>query len=185
MYIIIYFWGASMIGKGFDFSVIRTLRKKHGLTIEELAQKASLTRVTVAKIEMGNGNPTMDTVEALAQVFQLAASELIRMAEKEKAELAAIKDYQNGGISGKHLCFPNLEIFHLRGQAGGQTEFDPGLHENTSEICLMLTGKLALTVGGQSHELHAGMALHFKALQEHQIEIIEDTEFLLIHPFLV
>ncbi|MDD2903868.1 MAG: helix-turn-helix domain-containing protein [Syntrophales bacterium] len=174
-----------MIGKGFDFSVIRTLRKKHGLTIEELADKAKLTRLTIAKIEMGKGNPTMDTVEALARVFQLAASELIRLAEKEKAELAAIKDYQNGGIGGKRLCFPNLEMFHLRGEAGGQTEFDPGLHENTSEICFMLTGKLVLTVGGQAHELQAGMALHFKAMQEHQIDIIEDAEFLLIHPFLV
>ncbi|MFZ5451185.1 MAG: XRE family transcriptional regulator [Thermodesulfobacteriota bacterium] len=173
-----------MMGKGFDFSVIRTLRKKHGLTIEDLAQKAGLTRVTVAKIEMGSGNPTMDTVEALARVFQLTASELIRLAEKEKAGLAAIKDYRNGGIGGKHLRFPNLEMFHLRGQAGDQTEFDPGLHENTSEICFLLTGKLTLTVGGQSHELQAGMALHFKAMQEHQIDITEDAEFLLIHPFL-
>jgi transcriptional regulator with XRE-family HTH domain len=178
-------WSSGMMGKGFDFSVIRTLRKKHGLTIEELAQKAQLTRLTVAKMEMGKGNPTMDTVEALARVFQLASSELIRMAEKEKAELAAIKDFQSPGIEGKNLCFPNLEIFHLRGQAGGQTEFDPGLHENTSEICLVLTGKLALTVRGQSHELHAGMALRFKAIQEHHIKILEDAEFLLIHPFLI
>jgi transcriptional regulator with XRE-family HTH domain len=172
-----------MVGKGFDFSVIRTLRKKHGLTIEELAKRANLTRVTVAKIEMGNGNPTMDTVEALARVFQLASSELIRMAEKEKAELATIKDFQSGDIKGKRLGFPHLEIFHVRGQAGGHTEFDPGLHENTSEICFMLAGKLVLAVGGQPHELHAGMALRFQAMQEHQINLIEDAEFLLIQPF--
>ena len=172
-----------MNGKGFDFSVIRTLRKKYGLTIEELAKKASLTRATVANIEMGNGNPTMDTVDSLARVFQLSSSELIRMAENEKAELAAIKAFQSGGIAGECLRFPNLEIFHLRGQAGGQTEFDPILHENTSEICLMLTGKLVLTVAGQSHELQTGMALRFKAMQEHQIKIIADAEFLLIHPF--
>ena len=127
----------------------------------------------------------MDTVEALARVFQLSASELIRLAERETAALAAESDYASGGIRGKRLRFPHLEIFHLQGPAGAQTEFDPGLHENTSEICFILSGSLILSVGGQSHELQAGMALHFKAMQEHQIDIRADAEFLLIHPFLV
>jgi transcriptional regulator with XRE-family HTH domain len=173
------------MGKGFDFSVIRNLRKKQGLTIEELAREAHLTRVTVSKIEIANSNPTMETIEALARVFQLAPSELIRMAEKKQAELAAVDNFQRGAIGGKRLYFPNLEIFHLRGRAASHTEFDPGLHENTAEICLMLTGRLVLTVGGQAHELHAGMALRFKAIQEHRIDILEDAEFLLIHHLLV
>lgn len=174
-----------MMGKGFDFSVIRTLRKKQGWTIEELAAKAKLTRLTVAKIETGKGNPTMDTVEALARVFQLAPSELIRMAENKIAELAGVSDFQSPGIHGKLHQFPNFEIYHLRGPAGSRTEFDPGLHENTAEICLLLTGKLLVTVSGQSQELQPGTALRFKAIQEHQIEVLEDAEFLMMHHLLI
>jgi transcriptional regulator with XRE-family HTH domain len=173
------------MGKGFDFSVIRNIRKKRGLTIEGLARKAHLTRLTVSKIEIADSNPTMETVEALARVFQLSPSELIRMAEKKQAELASEDDFHSGAIWGKRLHFPNFEIFHLRGQAPSHAEFDPGLHENTAEICLMLTGRLVLTMGGQSHELHAGMALRFKAMQEHRIDIVEDAEFLLIHHLLI
>ena len=33
----------------FDFSIIRTLRKKWGITAEELAAQAGITRATVAK----------------------------------------------------------------------------------------------------------------------------------------
>ena len=174
-----------MSAKRLDFSIIRTIRKKYGLTVEELAHKANLTRMTVSKIETAKGNPTMETIEALAQVFQLAPSELIRMAEKTKAETATIKNYRTGGISGKRIVFPNFEIFHLWGQQGDRTEFDPGLHENTAEICFMLQGKLILTVSGQPHELQAGMALRFKAMQEHQITIVEEAEFLLMHHVLV
>lgn len=47
----------------FDFSVIRTLRLKRGLTAEQLAEKAGTMRVTVAKIEGGCGNPTLETIE--------------------------------------------------------------------------------------------------------------------------
>ena len=45
----------------------------------------------------------------------------------------------------------------------------------------MLSGKVKVTVGGQSHQLGPGMALRFKALREHHFDIIEDAEFLLIH----
>ena len=174
-----------MSGKGLDFSIIRTIRKKYGLTVEELAQKAHLTRMTVSKIETAKGNPTMETIEALARVFQLAPSELIRMVEKNQAEPATITDSRCGDVVGKRIAFPNFEILHLRGQKGDRTEFDPGLHENTAEICFVLQGKLVLTVSGQSFELQAGMALRFKAMQEHQITIVENAEFLLMHHLLV
>ena len=39
--------------KKFDFSVIRNLRKKSGLTSVELANSANLTRCTVANLEGG------------------------------------------------------------------------------------------------------------------------------------
>ncbi len=44
----------------FDFSIIRNLRMKQGLTAEALAQKADVTRATVVKLESGKGNPTIE-----------------------------------------------------------------------------------------------------------------------------
>ena len=63
--------------KTFDFSIIKTLRMKWGLTAEELAARAGLTRATVAKIESGNGNPTIETIGAISRVVALSANELI------------------------------------------------------------------------------------------------------------
>lgn len=96
-----------------DFSFIRTLRLKKGMSAEELAKLAKLTRATAVKIEKGGGYPTMATIESLAGIFGLLPSELIRMAEVARCEKAATKTMSRGGIRGQHIYYPNFEMFHF------------------------------------------------------------------------
>ena len=165
----------------FDFSIIRTLRTKWGLTAEELARRAGLTRATVSKIEGGDANPTIETVEALSGVFHLSSSELIRLAEGARCEAAETTTFRTETFEGVHIWFPDFEIYQVRAGSGVRKESDPRRHENTAEVCLVLSGRIRLTVAGTSYELGPGMALRFKALQEHHVDTIEDAEFLLIH----
>ncbi|MBM4289412.1 MAG: helix-turn-helix domain-containing protein [Deltaproteobacteria bacterium] len=165
----------------FDFSIIRTLRTKWGITAEELARRANLTRATIAKLEGGDSNPTIETIEALSRVFQLTSSELIRLAEVAHCEEATTKVFQADGFAGTHIWFPHFEAYHIRAVAGVRKDSDMRLHENTAEICLVLSGKVRVTVRGKSHELGPGMALRFKALYEHHFDIVDNSEFLLIH----
>ena len=169
----------------FDFSVVRNLRKKWGLTSEKLAEKAGVTRSTVAKIESGEGNPTMGTIAALAGVFQLAPSELVHLAEKDRMEEAESRIVQDGDWRGLRIGFPDFEVFSTQAPAGVHKEFDPRFHENTAEVCMVLSGRLRLTVGEETRELSEGMAVRFKALHSHGFDILEDAEILLIHHQLV
>ena len=127
--------------KRFDFSVIRNLRKKWGITAEELAQRACLTRATVAKVEGGQGNPTIETIEALSSVFQLSSSELIRLAEVAQCETGKTETFEAERLKGSHVWFPNFEIFHIRAPSGVRKESDDqcfqatrlkGLHQQKS-----------------------------------------------------
>ena len=165
----------------FDFSVIRTLRQKRGLTAEQLAEKAGMTRATVAKIEAGDGNPTLDTIRALSNVFHLSSSELIRLAEVDRCEKPEVKSFREKGREVNHIWFPGFEIYHIRAQAGFQYLSNPEYHENTAEVCLVLSGKVKVAIAGQFYELGPEMSVRFKALQEHQFDIIEDAEFLMMH----
>ena len=165
----------------FDFSIIRTLRKKMGLSAEELAKRAKVTRATVAKIEAGDGNPTIDTIEALSSVFKINSSELIRLAEAAQSEFATTKIFETEKFNGFHIQFPNFEVYAIRADAGARKEADFRYHENTAEICMVLSGTVKANVAGQSHILGPGMALRFKALHEHSFDVIEKAEFLLIH----
>jgi transcriptional regulator with XRE-family HTH domain len=154
---------------------------KWGLTAEALAARANITRATVVKIESGNGNPTIETIGALSRVFQLSASELIALAEKARTEMGQTCPYTDEGLEGIHIRFPDFEIYHLKATAGVCKVSEPLRHENTAEVCLVLSGKIRITVGGNLTELFPGTALRFKALHEHTLEILEVSEFLLIH----
>ena len=164
-----------------DFSIIRNLRKKWGLTAEELAAKASITRATVAKVEAGNGNPTIETIRALGRVFHLSAGELIRMAEVSHCEVGETRPFSDNGLDGSQIRFPNFEIFHLKAAAGVRKVSESRYHDNTAEVCLVISGRVRLVVGAETVNLGPGDAVRFKALQEHRIEIEQDAEFLLMH----
>jgi transcriptional regulator with XRE-family HTH domain len=165
----------------FDFSVVRNLRKKRGMTSGKLAETAGMTRSTIAKIESGEVNPTMGTIAALAGVFQLAPSELVHLAEKDGMEEGESRTIREGDWRGRRIGFPDFEVFFIQAPAGLRKDFDPRYHENTAEVCLVLSGRLRLTVGEETRELSEGMAVRFKALHSHGFHILADAEILLIH----
>lgn len=167
--------------KRFDFSVLKTLRLKQGLTAEQLAAKANVTRATVAKMESGFNNPTVQTIDALAGVFQLSSSELLRLAEGVRLDRGRVERFVRSGYSGNRIYFDNFEIYWLRAENGVRIESEFELHEDTAEVCFVLSGRLVLTVGEQEITVMEGMAVRFNALHEHRFDSVVDTEFLLIH----
>jgi XRE family transcriptional regulator, regulator of sulfur utilization len=167
--------------KKFDFSVLKTLRLKRGLTAEQLSEKANVTRATIAKMETGFDNPTVQTVESLAKVFQLSTSDLVRLSEGVRLEHARIEDFSRPGYSAKRIYFNNFEIYHVKAKKGAFIESDYDLHEDTAEICFVLSGHLILTIGNQDVLMESGMVVRFGAMHEHRIDFREDTELLFIH----
>ncbi len=67
---------------------IMKLRKKAGLSQEELAEKLSVTRQTVSKWELGTINPKMDKIQEMSKIFNVTLEELTNEEEiiKEKEE---------------------------------------------------------------------------------------------------
>jgi transcriptional regulator with XRE-family HTH domain len=167
--------------KRFDFSVLKTLRLKKGLTAEQLATKANVTRATIAKMESGFNNPTVQTIDALASVLQISSSELLRLAEGVQLDFGREKRFVRPGYRGNHIYFDGFEIYWLKAEQGIRIEFDFELHEDTTEVCFVLSGNLVVTVGEQEVTLTEGMAVRFNALQKHRFDVVEDTALLLIH----
>lgn len=60
---------------------LRRLRARAGLSVVELARRAGLGRATLTQLEAGSGNPTLETLYALANELGVALSELIAEAE--------------------------------------------------------------------------------------------------------
>ncbi len=56
---------------------IRRFRAERNLTLGELARKASLSKQTLSKIEQGEGNPTVGTLEAIGEALGLSFRKLV------------------------------------------------------------------------------------------------------------
>ena len=56
---------------------VRRLRESHGLSLQRLADRVGVAKTTLFKIESGRGNPTLETMLALAECFSVGLGELL------------------------------------------------------------------------------------------------------------
>lgn len=56
---------------------LRSTRKGHGLSQEELALRTGLDRTFISLLERGKRQPTLKTIFVLAQAFQMPVVEII------------------------------------------------------------------------------------------------------------
>lgn len=57
---------------------IVALRRKHGMSQEQLAEKVGVSRQSISKWEGGLSTPELDKLKALSECFQVTLDELIR-----------------------------------------------------------------------------------------------------------
>lgn len=56
---------------------IKRLRQARGMSVSELARQAGISKATLSTLEAGQGNPTMDTVTAIAVGLRLPLGDLL------------------------------------------------------------------------------------------------------------
>ena len=56
---------------------LKRLRVARGMTQQALAKKASLTQVHIARLESGNHDPTLGTLQRLAKALKVKVGELL------------------------------------------------------------------------------------------------------------
>ena len=57
---------------------LKRLREKRGWTQQVLAEKVGVSRVTVARIEIGNRKPSLELLYRLAKVLKVKVGELLK-----------------------------------------------------------------------------------------------------------
>src|SRR3712207_7942354 len=58
-------------------AALRRERERHGLSLTELARKAGIAKSTLSQLEAGSGNPSVETLLALAVVLEVPFSRLV------------------------------------------------------------------------------------------------------------
>lgn len=167
---------------GSDFSVVRYLRKKHNLSLKNLAERSGVSFTVISKLERNQGNPSLETLSLVARSLDLAPSELLALAEPENLalEIRTGRDYQAGGFRFRSTEFRDIRVIFGRGICGATLK-NPERHRDEIEVLAVLKGRLRLELAGQSSDVSAGQSARFQAFLEHSYQALEDTELFIVH----
>ena len=178
-----------MSGK-YNFDVIRTLRRRKKLTLEELAKISGLTYPTVASIENNKTSPSLNTLDALACALNISASDLVGLAENygvqtRQTETVQAETLEKSGLGLESIRIANFDkckIFRATAKAKNAIK-SMELHEDCDchEICYVLQGSLDIRVKSNIYKLNANDVILFDGTLDHDFTVISDTEFIVIH----
>ena len=129
---------------------LQELRRRRGLTQEELAGILFVSRAAVSKWESGRGYPNIDSLKAIAQYFSvsidalLSGSELLTLAEEDKRQQTT---HMRDVACGLTDCSAALLLFlPFFGQAAGDAVQAASLLTLTGKSPLLMAAFLAIVV---------------------------------------
>lgn len=147
------------------------LRTDRGWSLDELAQRAGVSRSTLSRLERGEISPTTSLLARLCTAYGWTMSRLL--ADVEAAPQAVVRadeqvrwEDREAGFTRRSVSPPHAglraELIEVRLEPGADLRYDeptvPGLEHHV----WIFEGSLSLTANDITHELYAGDCLRFQ-----------------------
>jgi transcriptional regulator with XRE-family HTH domain len=170
---------------------IRALRRQAGLTLAELAAAAGLGKSTLAQLESGKGNPSVETLWAIASALEVPFARLVEqqgtaLRVVRAADVPVVRSTETPGWAGRSLASTDrrgtFEIYALDLEGGTTRHADPH-HAGVTEYLLVVSGRLRAGPASGPIELAPGDLLTFAADVPHVYEALEKTHCLLVQSY--
>ncbi|HSJ29153.1 MAG TPA: cupin domain-containing protein [Acidimicrobiia bacterium] len=154
-------------------------RRAGRFTVKQLAAASGVSIGILSEVERGLGNPSYRTLHKIAQALDVQIGELIDDAGRHRSRSGVVRASERTrlqfGSEGLvyELLTPDLhgrlEMLQTRIPAGFDNLTNPFRHDG-EECVLVLTGRLHVTLAGETHELADGDAITYDASQPHAWE---------------
>lgn len=164
----------------FDFSILRELRKRSGLTITDLSRQTGISSAVISKLERNQTAAELATLFALSRAFGMNTTDLLTLAEARMAHKTRETSYQSGAFRFRRIQYGNLSALLGEARAGGNVS-KPEIHEDDLELCWVLHGQVKVTLPHERYDLGPGECVQFDAIREHSYEVIQDCQILILH----
>jgi transcriptional regulator with XRE-family HTH domain len=167
---------------------VRRLRQQAGLTLADLAAASKLGKSTLAQLESGKGNPSVETLWAIAAALAVPFARLVEeqrpaLRVVRASEVPPVMSEETPGWAGRVLATTDrrgpFELYALDLRAGTARHAAPH-HAGVVEYVLVVGGRLRAGPAGQAVELSPGDLVSFTADTPHDYEAIEDTHAVLV-----
>ena len=101
-----------------DFSIVRELRKRAGMTLEDVSKKSGVSIAGLSKLERNQNMIELDTLYRMARVFGLSATDLLNLAESCSAHCKTAEQYSSGPFDFEKVGFKGIDCFRASAKAG-------------------------------------------------------------------
>ena len=165
---------------------MKELRMQYGLTQQELADRAELTKGFISQLERNQNTPSVTTLLDIVQCLGTTPAEFFADEEpeqivfKESDYFEKIDEETNATVE---WVVPNaqknsMEPVRLTLKPGGTSEIlDPHSGE---EFGYVIKGTVKVSYGRKSYTVRAGESFYFKANKRHFIENTSGRDAVLI-----
>lgn len=154
---------------------LRSLRLRRHLSMRELAMRSGVSHTTISLIERDAISPTIDTMQAILEALGSRLAEFLGglrdgggspfYPANDLPEIGnpATISYQLIGLNHPYRSFQFLKETYAIGADSGEM-----LSHVAQEAGVVISGKVEVSVGEHTRELHAGDGYYFDSREPHR-----------------
>jgi transcriptional regulator with XRE-family HTH domain len=165
---------------------VRQLRRKHDMTVTELAELAGLSSGMLSKIENGHTSPSLTTLQSLASALNVSVTALMRKFEERRdatfvAAGGGLKIQRRGTRAGHeyrvlgHSLDEEITMEPFVITLTDKSEVFPAFEHEGTEFLYVLEGRMDYHHGGATYAMGPGDSLFFDAEAAHGPENLVET----------
>ncbi|WP_086933581.1 helix-turn-helix domain-containing protein [Agarilytica rhodophyticola] len=158
---------------------VAQLRKRHDLTLDQLATVSGVSRSMLSQIERGQANPTLAVTYRIAQAFGITIGELVDQpwsfssievvhGEDQNNLYRSDDECQIRTLSPLHME-KNIEFYEIRVAPNARLTSAPH-YQGTKELLTVTKGEASVRSGESICKLKQGDSAHYRADLDHVIE---------------
>jgi len=147
---------------------VRELRRRHGHTLTDLAERTGISLSTLSRLESGGRRPTLDLLLPLARIFGVTLDELVGVPAPPDPRIEG-KPFRRDGVTYVPLSRRSDGIVAFKSIHPGRPRRRPirRVTHPGHDWLYVLRGELLLALGDREHHLHAGEAAEFDTRVPH------------------
>lgn len=168
-------------------AALRRERERHGISLAELARRAGIAKSTLSQLESGSGNPSVETLWALAVVLDVPFSRLV---DPHVTPLTVVRAGEGLALRSEHsqftgtllaACPPGArrDLHVITGEPGPPRQAEAHIR-GTTEHMLVTAGRWRAGPAAGPVELGPGDYVRFAGDQPHTYEALEPSTAVLI-----
>ena len=161
-------------------TAIKRERARANLSLSEVARRAGIGKSTMSGLEAGTGNPSVETMWALAAALDIPLARLLDPPQYEVAllhtnDLPSLPSSASNYMATLLSASPanaRRDIYFIQAEPGDPRDSQPH-PPGTVEHVILGQGAARIDVLGQSYELRVGDYLTYPGDQPHQFTALE------------